>query len=187
MLKNGTREDKPIWRQKRGRTSRGEFTDQCHYVSHGNQMERNSMRFVPKKRKYKSLRDICVMMFYCHLCGITSRRCVWTLEGPRVRSYRRRGGRGWGGQTASNKAAEWIQDETARSHSVTSLIPPPLHLSKQRRRGHQDCWVIEPARAALSSTSAKNTSPTVTGHQAGRGAGANDCSRCRSAGHSHHR
>lgn len=117
----------------------------------------------------QALWDICVMLFYCHLYGIMRHGCCW----------------GWRGDAVSCKTARCIQKETARSQSVspliTALYPLWFRLSKQRCRGHQDCRVIEPAWAALSSTSAKNTSPTVTGHQVGE----NDCSHCPSTGHSH--
>lgn len=80
------------------------------------------------------------------------------------------------------EAPVWIQEETAWSHSVTYQRTTPSAASKQRCRGHQDCWVIELVWAALSSTSAKNTSHTVTGHRVKE----NDCSCCRNTGQSHH-
>lgn len=48
-------------------------------------------------------------------------------------------------------------------------LPPPawIRFSKQWRWGHLDLWVIEGEWAALSSTSAKNTSHTVTALQVG--------------------
>lgn len=62
---------------------------------------------------------------------------------------------------------------------IRRVYPAWSRLSKQWCRGQQDCWVIEGEWAALSSTSAKNTSHTVTGHQVGE----NDCSCSCNPGH----
>lgn len=137
-------------------------------MSHSNQMEAWS-ESPDVFAQTQALWDICVMLFYCHLYGIMRHSCCWGCRGDAV----------------SCKTARCIQKETARSQSVspliTALYPLWFRLSKQRCRGHQDCRVIEPAWAALSSASAKNTSPTVTVHQVGE----NDCSHCPGTGHSY--
>lgn len=128
---------------------------QCHCMSHNNQME---TRYGGPNTfaRTQALWDICVMLFYCHLCGIMRHSCCW----------------GWRGDAVSCKTARCIQKETARSQSVspliTALYPLWFRLSKQRCRGHQDCRVIEPAWAALSSASAKNTSPLSPGTKWGK-------------------
>lgn len=69
----------------------------------------------------------------------------------------------------------WGVSDTTRQLRPTLLplssapLPPPawIRFSKQWCRGHLDLWVIEGEWAALSSTSAKNTSHAVTALQVG--------------------